>query len=90
MGRLLHEFAVTIVVAIIISGIVSVTLTPMLCARVLKHDDEAHGGVPCLKQHDVQKLAMPDIVTLPAAFATHNSAVPPPACRLPFIVKVSP
>jgi HAE1 family hydrophobic/amphiphilic exporter-1 len=38
MGRLLHEFAVTIVLAIVFSGIVSVTLTPMLCARMLKPD----------------------------------------------------
>jgi len=36
IGRLLHEFAVTIVIAIAFSGIVSVTLTPMLCARLLK------------------------------------------------------
>ncbi|HWA30649.1 MAG TPA: efflux RND transporter permease subunit [Rhizomicrobium sp.] len=36
MGRLLHEFAVTIVLAIVFSGIVSVTLTPMLCARLLQ------------------------------------------------------
>jgi len=40
IGRLLHEFAVTIIVAIVISGLVSVTLTPMLCARVLR--DEKH------------------------------------------------
>jgi HAE1 family hydrophobic/amphiphilic exporter-1 len=36
IGRLLHEFAVTIILAIVFSGIVSVTLTPMLCARLLK------------------------------------------------------
>jgi HAE1 family hydrophobic/amphiphilic exporter-1 len=36
VGRLLHEFAVTIVIAIILSGVVSVTLTPMLCSRLLK------------------------------------------------------
>ena len=36
VGRLLHEFAVTISVAILISGFVSVSLTPMLCARWLK------------------------------------------------------
>ncbi len=43
VGRLLHEFAVTIVVAIFISGIVSVTLTPMLCARVLTREaDQPH------------------------------------------------
>ena len=38
VGRLLHEFAVTIIVAILISGIVSVTLTPMLCARILEDE----------------------------------------------------
>jgi HAE1 family hydrophobic/amphiphilic exporter-1 len=36
VGRLLHEFAVTIVLAIFVSGIVSVTLTPMLCSRLIK------------------------------------------------------
>jgi HAE1 family hydrophobic/amphiphilic exporter-1 len=41
VGRIFREFAVTISVAIIISGFVSLTLTPMLCARVLKaHDHE--------------------------------------------------
>jgi hydrophobe/amphiphile efflux-1 (HAE1) family protein len=38
VGRLLHEFAVTIILAILVSGIVSVTLTPMLCARILKDE----------------------------------------------------
>jgi HAE1 family hydrophobic/amphiphilic exporter-1 len=42
IGRLLHEFAVTIGVAILISGFVSLTLTPMLCSRWLKHEEE-HG-----------------------------------------------
>jgi hydrophobic/amphiphilic exporter-1 (mainly G- bacteria), HAE1 family len=36
MGRLLHEFAVTISMAILISGVVSLTLTPMLCSRFLR------------------------------------------------------
>ncbi len=36
LGRLFREFAVTITVAILISGIVSITLTPMLCSRFLK------------------------------------------------------
>ena len=36
LGRLLHEFAVTIVVAVLVSGFVSLTLTPMLCSRMLK------------------------------------------------------
>ncbi|HEX4272219.1 MAG TPA: efflux RND transporter permease subunit [Rhizomicrobium sp.] len=38
VGRLLHEFAVTIILAILFSGVISVTLTPMLCARILKDE----------------------------------------------------
>ncbi len=41
VGRLLHEFAVTIILAILFSGVISVTLTPMLCARLLKDE---HGA----------------------------------------------
>src|SRR6201989_884379 len=42
VGRVFREFAVTIAVAIILSGFVSLTLTPMLCARVLRahHENE--------------------------------------------------
>jgi HAE1 family hydrophobic/amphiphilic exporter-1 len=47
VGRLLREFAITISVAIIISGLVSVTLTPMLCAVFLK-GGHAHGARPGL------------------------------------------
>jgi HAE1 family hydrophobic/amphiphilic exporter-1 len=44
LGRLLHEFAVTIVAAILMSGLVSLTLTPMLCSRFLKPPrEEQHG-----------------------------------------------
>ena len=44
LGRLFHEFAVTICVAILISGFVSLTLTPMLCARFLRPPgSERHG-----------------------------------------------
>jgi len=39
VGRLLHEFAVTIIIAILFSGVISVTLTPMLCARILKSEE---------------------------------------------------
>ena len=46
VGRLFHEFAITMVVAILISAVVSLTLTPMLCARLLKHTPEtSHGKV---------------------------------------------
>ncbi len=44
MGRMLHEFAVTITVAVLISGVVSLTLTPMLASRFLKpHAEQKHG-----------------------------------------------
>jgi HAE1 family hydrophobic/amphiphilic exporter-1 len=45
LGRLLHEFAVTIMAAVLISGFVSLTLTPMMCSRILKphRPDERHG-----------------------------------------------
>jgi hydrophobic/amphiphilic exporter-1 (mainly G- bacteria), HAE1 family len=42
VGRLLHEFSVTIVVAILISGAVSLSLTPMLGSRFLKADRQRH------------------------------------------------
>lgn len=41
VGRIFREFAITIIVAIIASGIVSLTLTPLMCARMLK--DRGHG-----------------------------------------------
>jgi HAE1 family hydrophobic/amphiphilic exporter-1 len=42
LGRLLHEFAVTIAVAILVSGFVSLSLTPMMCSRFLKPPKEKH------------------------------------------------
>ena len=44
LGRLFHEFAVTIGVAILVSGFVSLTLTPMLCSRFLRPPKEAKHG----------------------------------------------
>ena len=44
VGRLLHEFSVTIVVAILISGFVSLSLTPMLGSRFLKSEHETRHG----------------------------------------------
>jgi multidrug efflux pump len=40
VGRLFREFAVTLAVTIVISAVVSLTLTPMMCARVLRHNPE--------------------------------------------------
>src|SRR3989440_9564499 len=46
LGRLLHEFAVTIGAAILVSGVVSLSLTPMLCSRFLRasKESETHHG----------------------------------------------
>ncbi len=40
VGRLFREFAITLGVTILISAVVSLTLTPMMCARLLKHEPE--------------------------------------------------
>ena len=44
VGRLFREFAITLAVAILISLVVSLTLTPMMCARLLRHDPAAEQG----------------------------------------------
>src|SRR5512137_2695768 len=44
VGRLFREFAVTLGVTILISAVVSLTLTPMMCARILKHTPKERQG----------------------------------------------
>ena len=44
VGRLFREFAVTLSVTILVSAVVSLTLTPMMCAKLLKHKPEAQQG----------------------------------------------
>jgi multidrug efflux pump len=44
VGRLFHEFAITLAVTIVISAVVSLTLVPMLCARLLHHRPPATRG----------------------------------------------
>jgi multidrug efflux pump len=44
VGRLFREFAVTLAVTIIVSAVVSLTLTPMMASRILKHNPEAEQG----------------------------------------------
>ena len=44
VGRLFREFAITLGVTIIISAVVSLTLTPMMCARILKHTPQEKQG----------------------------------------------
>jgi hydrophobic/amphiphilic exporter-1 (mainly G- bacteria), HAE1 family len=44
IGRLFREFAIVVSMTILVSAIVSLTLTPMMCARFLNHDSEAEHG----------------------------------------------
>src|SRR5207245_2809803 len=50
VGRLLHEFAVTIGVAVLVSGFVSLTLTPMACSRFLRPPGHAHGRLYAMSE----------------------------------------
>jgi HAE1 family hydrophobic/amphiphilic exporter-1 len=57
VGRLLHEFAVTIGVAILVSGFVSLSLTPMLCSRFLRPlASEQHGRFYQVSERMFQRL----------------------------------
>ena len=44
VGRLFREFAITLSVTILVSAVVSLTLTPMMCSRLLRHKPEAEQG----------------------------------------------
>ena len=58
VGRLLHEFAVTIGVAILVSGFVSISLTPMLCSRFLKPPHDAAARLVLQRDRaDVRRVA---------------------------------
>ena len=57
VGRLFREFAVTVTVAILVSGLVALTLTPMMCSRFLKSGKEArHGRVYLLFERMFDRL----------------------------------
>jgi HAE1 family hydrophobic/amphiphilic exporter-1 len=49
IGRLLHEFALTITAAILVSGVVSITLTPMMCSRFVKSHEAGSSKNPILR-----------------------------------------
>jgi HAE1 family hydrophobic/amphiphilic exporter-1 len=66
LGRVLHEFAVTIIAAVLISGFVSLTLTPMMCSRILKPHDAAkrHGRLYMAFEHGFEAWKKGYAVTL--------------------------
>ncbi len=72
VGRLLHEFSVTIVVAILISGFVSLTLTPMLGSRYLKVEHQGgHGWMYRMFETAFDGMTKVYEVTLRAAMRWH-------------------
>ncbi len=56
IGRLFREFAITIAVAILVSGFIALTLTPMLCSRLLRAraDEPKHGSLFNLSERGVR------------------------------------
>src|SRR5256885_17023054 len=44
VGRLFREFAITLSAAVVVSAIISLTLTPMMCARLLQPEDKSRHG----------------------------------------------
>src|SRR5262245_239823 len=56
-GRLFREFAITLSAAIVMSLFISLTLTPMMCARLPSHDVEGHGFLYRLSERGFRVLA---------------------------------
>jgi HAE1 family hydrophobic/amphiphilic exporter-1 len=58
VGRMFQEFAITVVVAILLSVLVSLTLTPMLCAKLLKEQmpERRHGRLYMMLEHGFERL----------------------------------
>ena len=71
VGRLFREFAMTVTIAVVVSCVVSLTLTPMMCSRFLRHDTGRHG----LALSDRRALLRGDARRLPP-HAGHRAAAP--------------
>jgi HAE1 family hydrophobic/amphiphilic exporter-1 len=76
LGRLLNEFAVTIIAAVLLSGFVSLTLTPMMCSRILREHRgaERHGRLYMAFEHGFEAIRRTYDVTLRWTLA-HQRAV---------------
>ena len=82
IGRLFREFAVTVSVAIFMSGILSLTVTPMMCAWLIRHDaEEKHGrlyqwserffeGMGELYRKSLDRVLLHPVLTLGVTLAT--------------------
>jgi HAE1 family hydrophobic/amphiphilic exporter-1 len=75
LGRLLHEFAVTIVVAVLASGFVSLTLTPMMCSRFVRPPPpgQKHGGLYNAFEKFFERLRNSYARTLQTAMRHHRA-----------------
>ncbi len=71
VGRLFKEFAVTISVAILISGFVSLTLTPMMCSRFLKVENRKNGKFYNTLEKGFQKML--DLYKVGLSWSLKNS-----------------
>ncbi|OSJ17147.1 acriflavine resistance protein B [Bradyrhizobium canariense] len=79
VGKLFQEFAITVSVSLILSLVISLTLTPMMCSRLLKHDTGNHGwlyrqserafdGLLALYEHGLKLALRHRFVTLMTMF----------------------
>ncbi len=77
LGRLLNEFAVTIMAAVLISGFVSLTLTPMMCSRILRPHDpgQRHGRLYMAFERGFDALRRAYDVTLRWTLAHRRSVM---------------
>ncbi|MBS0294273.1 MAG: efflux RND transporter permease subunit [Proteobacteria bacterium] len=86
VGRLFREFAVTVTLTIVVSVLVSLTLSPMLCARFLRHRERRHGRLylACERGFDallsgyrlaLTRVLQHPLLTLLAFFATVTATV---------------
>lgn len=73
-GRLFNEFGIAVAGAVVISGFVALTLTPMLCARILRLPRQ-HGRLYKLLQHGFERLAARYARTLHWALANRGVVV---------------
>lgn len=73
VGRLFREFAITVTVTIVVSAVVSLTLTPMMCSKFLKAEDaHKHGRLYMLTERGFQALLSGYERTLDAALRHHR------------------
>ena len=64
VGRLFHEFAITLAITIILSAVVSLTLVPMMCALIMRHHPEARSRISRIAERGFESIIHGYDVTL--------------------------